>query len=186
MANGNGYGIGDVRLYSRYMGSSDYISICDPRHSHLIDKNKWIIIKELNEKEYLVEYLYNEKPKFDSDFCKKYLPKISIKKPNKKIIGNIFYKFCPDIIDVIVRYLDDRYITSVEKRFCRNSEDKWLIHGDWYFYDPNKPMPICRCGGKWMDDAGGYKYQSSALCWKWYGGDENNDNIGWIQSWVNV
>ena len=101
----------------------DYIIIYDPRYYHLLNKNKWIILdssivysKIMNSKIdiFIVEYMYDDKPYFTSDFCNKFLPPISIKKTNKKLLQHIFCIFCNDIIEQIITYLPDKYILLVK------------------------------------------------------------------------
>ena len=110
----------------------------------------------------MVEYDYDEKPNFSSEICRKYFPKIVEKKINREILINIFSFFCTDIIENIITYLPYKYVTTVEKRFCRNIDNRWIIDGDRYFYDFENPIPL--------------------LLWKWFGGDEDGYNIGWIQN----
>ena len=138
-----------------------FVKICDPRHSYLINKNKWLVIDELNNAELLIEYTYNEKPNFSSEFCKKYLPKLFIRKINKKILYKLFYFLNLDIIEKIISFLPDKYVTTVEKRFCRNLENKWIIDGNRIF---NNYL----------------KNQFKKMSWKWYGGDDDGYNIGWV------
>ena len=148
---------------------NQYIKICDPRHSHLIFKNKWLVLDDLGVKNknpelLLVEYCFDEKPKFSSEFCKKYLPKIVIRKINKRILTKIFYFLDLDIIENIINHVQDKYVTTVEKRFYRSLNNKWIIDGDRTFYNLDNPINNRHIG------------------WKWYGGDDDGYNIGWIQN----
>ena len=148
------------------MEKNDFVIICDPRYYHLLNKNKWRVLEELNDKDLKVEYLYKDKPAFVSDFCKKHLPKIEVYKPNILLLNKLLKKYSIEIRDKIISYLSDKYVTRVEKRFCRNSNNKWIIKGDRYFYDPE------------------YYKQQSSLYWRWFGGEESNGilkNIGWVE-----
>ena len=148
------------------VNSDDFIIIYDPRYYHLLDKNKWRIIQVLNDSEYKIQYLFDQKPDFCSDFCRKYLPKIKIYKICKLEFFILLKRFDKDILEKIITYLPDKYTTTVQKRFCRNSSNKWIISGDRCFYNPEE--------------------NDNNICWKWYGGDDSVNSIsriGWIESY---
>lgn len=58
------------------MNNDNCIIICDPRHSHLMYKNKWEIISEFNENELIIEYQYNENLYLLAKFAKHFSLKL--------------------------------------------------------------------------------------------------------------
>ena len=153
--------------------NDNYIIICDPRHSHLMYKNKWEIIREFNENELIIEYQYNEKPEFISEICKTFFPEIKTLKPHKKLYSRIFNIFNEDIIDIIITFLPERYITTVEKRFCRNLDKKWKFY-------KNANNEVFDNEDRCFYNKEYNTSSKNILSWKWSGGDETCYNIGWF------
>ena len=142
---------------------ASYICIYDPRLEFITNTNKWYVIEELSDN-LVIKYEYNYKPSFHNNICKLYFPNlktVSYKKLLKLLFKNLFFN---EIIDLILEHLPDIYITSVDKRFCRNLNKEWLYPGNRYFIDPNEYKSDKIFLKKWFggDDKGyyvGYKYE---------------------------